>query len=421
MKSLFSLFLISFIWCQSIHELEMEKYKNQVRTGLDILISEKLELIKGKNIGLVTNQTGVDRIGIPNYKILIKLDDVHLKAIFAPEHGFFGDISAGQKIDNQSVKDLPTIYSLYGKTRKPTPVMLEDLDLIIYDIQDVGTRFYTYISTLGLVMEAAGEAGIPVIVLDRPNPLGGEKIEGPVLNMKFKSFIGMYPIPIRYGLTVGELAKMIIGEEWISAIPNLTVIEMEGWERDMYFNETGLPWINPSPNIPDLETAFLYPGMALLEAIPIVSEGRGTEQPFKWIGAPWIDGEKLAEQMNNAKLPGIVFEPVSFVPASIKGKAISPKFMNEQCYGIKSTVTDYESFKPVYTGLNLIVALNAMYQGEKIGGVIKADSQYLTKLFGDSMIYEIFYFPDPDAYHDRKYRRLSNNYEKTMKKYLLYD
>jgi len=392
-----------------------------VLPGITVFINKHVNKLAGKHVALLTNPSGVDENLVLSADILFNHPQVNLVAFFAPEHGFFGDISAGQKIDDQSVEDLPTIYSLYGKTRKPTPVMLEGLDLIIYDIQDVGARFYTYISTLGLIMEAAGEAGIPVIVLDRPNPLGGKKVEGPVLNLDFKSFVGMYPIPIRYGLTVGELAKMIIGEKWISAIPDLTVIEMEGWNRQMDFDNTGLPWINPSPNIPDLETAFLYPGMALIEAIPIVSEGRGTEQPFKWIGAPWIDGEKFAKRMNNAKLPGIAFEPVSFIPVSIKGKAISPKFVNEQCNGIKCTITDFESFKPVYTGLTTIRALNEMYQGEKIGQTLKFNEQYLTKLFGDSIIYEIFFSPNPDAYYDRKYKILLNNYEKIMEKYLLYD
>lgn len=361
MKSFLSLFLISFIWCQSIHELEMEKYKNQVRTGLDIIISEKIELINGKNIGLVTNHTGIDRNGKSNYDILMKLDNVHLKSIFSPEHGFFGNVSGGRKVDDRQLDNFPTIYSLYGKTRKPTSVMLKGLDIIIYDIQDVGARFYTYISTLGLVMEAAGEAGIPVIVLDRPNPLGGEKIEGPVLDMNFKSFVGMYPIPIRYGLTVGELAKMIIGEKWITAIPDLTVIEMEGWERDRYFNETGLPWITPSPNIPDLETAFLYPGMALLEAIPIVSEGRGTNHPFNWIGAPWINGRKLSQIMNNKNLPGVEFEPVTFTPESIPGKALNPKYEHEKCHGVSIKIIDYRQFESVLTGIHLIAAIRQLY------------------------------------------------------------
>lgn len=361
MKSFLSLFLISFIWCQSIHELEMEKYKNQVRTGLDIIISEKVKMIKEKNIGLVTNQTGIDRNGKSNYDILMKLEDVHLKSIFSPEHGFFGNVSGGKKVDDRQLDNFPTIYSLYGKTRKPTSVMLKGLDIIIYDIQDVGARFYTYISTLGLVMEAAGEAGIPVIVLDRPNPLGGEKIEGPVLDMNFKSFVGMYPIPIRYGLTVGELAKMIIGEKWITTIPDLTVIEMEGWERDRYFDETGLPWKNPSPNIPDLETAFLYPGMALLEAIPIVSEGRGTNHPFKWIGSPWINGRKLSQIMNNKNLPGVEFEPVTFTPESIPGKALNPKYEHEKCHGVFIKIIDYRQFESVLTGIHLIAAIRQLY------------------------------------------------------------
>jgi len=415
MKFLLPLFLISISLSQSIHQVEMEKYKNQIRTGLDILISENLELIKGKKIGLVTNQTGVNRIGIPNYKILMKLKDVHLKALFAPEHGLFGDIADGQKIDDQKMNNLPIIYSLYGKTRKPTPAMLEDLDIIIFDIQDIGARFYTYISTLGLVMEAAGEASIPVIVLDRPNPLGGIKIEGPVLDMNFKSFVGMYPVPIRHGLTVGELAKMIIGEKWISAIPDLTVIEMKNWERGEYFDETGLPWINPSPNITDLETAFLYPGMALIETIPNVSEGRGTDHPFKWIGAPWIDGDKLSQTMNKLNLPGVVFEPVLFTPVSISGRAVKPKFENKECSGIKCNIIDYRQFESVLTGIHLITTIGRLYP-ENL-----ENKSRISRLLGRNDLDQLSSWDiNPDELYN-SYRLSVEKYKAISKKYYLYE
>ena len=361
--------------------MEMEKYEHQVQTGLDVLINEKLEIIKGKKVGLVTNHTGVDRSGKPNYEILMQLSDVDLKAIFAPEHGFFGNVSRGQKVDDLKQDCLPVIYSLYGKTDKPTPDMFEGLDVIIYDIQDIGARFYTYISTLGLVMEAAAEADIPVIVLDRPNPLNGITIEGPVLDINYKSFVGMYPIPIRYLLTIGELAKMIIGEKWIEHVPKLTVIEMAGWERTMYYDDTGLSWISPSPNIPDLETAILYPGMCLFEGTN-VSEGRGTNYPFQYIGAPWIDSSKIIKAIEGKHIPGVVFEPISFIPISIPGKSLKPKFENEKCYGIKIILIEKKIYKSVDTAAQLLITIQELYP-EKFQW-----NDFIYKLWGNGMILE---------------------------------
>ena len=361
--------------------MEMEKYEHQVQTGLDVLINEKLEIIKGQKVGLVTNHTGVDRSGKPNYEILMQLSDVDLKTIFAPEHGFFGNVSRGQKFDDLKQDGFPVIYSLYGKTDKPTPDMFEGLDVIIYDIQDIGARFYTYISTLGLVMEAAAEADIPVIVLDRPNPLNGITIEGPVLDINYKSFVGMYPIPIRYLLTIGELAKMIIGEKWIEHVPKLTVIEMAGWERTMYYDDTGLSWISPSPNIPDLETAILYPGMCLFEGTN-VSEGRGTNYPFQYIGAPWIDSSKIIKAIEGKHIPGVVFEPISFIPISIPGKSLKPKFENEKCYGIKIILIENKIYKSVDTAVQLLKIIQELYP-EKFQW-----NDFIYKLWGNGMILE---------------------------------
>ena len=361
--------------------MEMEKYEQQVQTGLDVLINEKLEIIKSKKVGLVTNHTGVDRSGKPNYEILIQLSDVDLQAIFAPEHGFFGNVSRGQKVDDLKQDGFPIIYSLYGKTDKPTPDMFEGLDVIIYDIQDIGARFYTYISTLGLVMEAAAEANIPVIVLDRPNPLNGITIEGPVLDINYKSFVGMYPIPIRYLLTIGELAKMIIGEKWIEHVPELTVIEMAGWERTMYYDDTGLSWISPSPNIPDLETAILYPGMCLFEGTN-VSEGRGTDHPFQYIGAPWIDSSKIIKAIEGKHIPGVVFEPISFIPISIPGKSLKPKFENEKCYGIKIILLEKNIYKSVATAAQLLKTIQELYP-EKFQW-----NDFIYKLWGNEIILE---------------------------------
>jgi len=372
-------FTISIIFSQSIHQMEMEKYEYQVRTGLNVLITEKLEIIKGKKVGLVTNHTGVDRSGKPNFEILMKLSDVDLKAIFAPEHGFYGNVSRGQIVDDQEQDGLPVIYSLYGNTRKPTLEMLDGLDLIIYDIQDIGARFYTYISTLGLVMEAAAEAGIPVIVLDRPNPLGGLKIEGPVLDLKYSSFVGMYPIPIRYGLTIGELAKMIVGEKWIKSIPELYVVRMQNWRRKMTFDETGLPWIKPSPNIPDLETAIIYPGMCLLEATNM-SEGRGTFQPFKKIGSPWYYDE-ITMDMNGMKLSGVTFKKIKFTPKSIKGMSENPKYLNQKCVGLKTIILDQSNYNSVETGIKFLYIAQIMTARS-----FSVNSKSMNRLWGNNQL-----------------------------------
>lgn len=360
MKLFVHLFLAVFLFGQSIHQLQMEGHRSIVHSGLDVFISEHLEMVKGKRVGLITNHSGIDQNGKNNYEIFMQLVDVDLKAIFAPEHGFFGNISAGQKVDDLKNDHIPKVYSLYGNTRKPTSKMLDGLDVIIYDIQDVGARFYTYISTLGLVMEAAGEAGIPVVILDRPNPLGGEVIDGPTMLLKYMSFVGMYPIPIQYGLTPGELANMIVAENWIGSTPELTVIKMTGWKRNMSFIDTGMPWVPPSPNIPDMETAIRYPGLCLIEGTN-VSEGRGTEHPFKYIGAPWIDSSTLIRSLNQKKLNGVSFKIVSFTPISIPGKALDPKFENELCHGIDIHVTDRITYEPVKTGIEIIRSIHQLY------------------------------------------------------------
>jgi len=369
---LFLLTLFSITYSQehpSIHQQQLEQFNGQnmppverihVLNGLDVLLNEEIDLINHKTIGLVTNHTGVNRNGIPNYELLIRLVDVNLKTIFAPEHGFYGNVSAGIKILNQSKENFPTIFSLYGDTRKPTKEMLEGLDIIIYDMQDVGARFYTYISTLGLVMESAAEANIPVMVLDRPNPLGGTKVAGPVLDLAHKSFVGMYPIPNRYGLTVGEIAKMIGGEKWIQPVPEIIVIKMNGWKRNLYYHETDLPWTPPSPNIPDVETAVIYSGMCMVEGTN-VSEGRGTNHPFKWVGAPWIDGKKLSRALIKTHLAGVTFRPISFTPVSMPGKSLYPKYEEERCGGIEVNILNYRQFEPILTAIQVLSTIHELY------------------------------------------------------------
>jgi len=378
----------------SIHQEQLEKYKVKlnpiiekihVLTGLDVLLEKKPYVIQGKSIALVTNHSGIDRFGVPNYKKLMNMNDVDLKVIFSPEHGLFGEADAGKKVTySKNNLNLPKVISLYGKTRKPSIEMLDGIDLIIYDIQDIGARFYTYITTLGLVMESAGELGITVIVLDRPNPIRGDIIEGPILELDYQTFVGYYPIPIRYGGTVGDLGNKIIQGKWISPIPELKIINMEGWKNNLWFDETDLPWVKPSPNIPDLETAIIYAGMCIIEGTNL-SEGRGTQKPFKQIGAPWVDGKILSQKLNKYKLPGVVFKPVLFTPISIPGMSTYPKFQDEKCSGIEIIIVDRNNYNSVNTGIFTLFTLYSMYSKN-----ITFKAKHLNRLWGsDQLLKEI--------------------------------
>ena len=401
---IFFIFITNLLVAQayeSIHQLQSKYYssistppvdKVHIKTGIDILLDKKQNLIADKRIALVTNQTGVDQYGVANYKRLMDLENTKLEVVFSPEHGIFGETDK-EVTYNDGIKNLPKIYSLYGAVRKPTREMLDGIDIIIYDIQDIGARFYTYISTLGLVMEAAAELDIPVLVLDRPNPIRGDIVEGPILDIEYQSFIGKYPIPIRYGWTVAELAEKIIQENWINPTPQLTVIPMEGWNTSLWYDETTLPWIKPSPNIPNLETALIYPGMCLLEGTNM-SEGRGTNHPFQWFGAPWIDSRVLSQKLNNLKLSGVVFVPKSFTPISIPGVADKPKYENQLCYGIEIRVIDRNKFNSVKSGVNILKTINEMYPDSLI---IK--EKRLNKLWGsDTLLKEL------------KEKKVSNNF-----------
>ena len=374
-----------------IHQSQSIYFKNKpepltekikVLNGIDVLLKKKLHFIQSRKIALVTNHSGVDKNLVPNYKRLMEVEDVELKVIFSPEHGLFGESEAGEKINYTELKELPKVISLYGGTRKPSAEMLDGVNLIIYDIQDIGARFYTYISTLGLVMEAGAELGIPVLVLDRPNPIRGDIIEGPILDIKYQSFVGQYPIATRYGGTVGELAKKIIKNKWITSLPELEIIKMEGWQPNAWFDQTDLPWVAPSPNIPDLKTAIIYPGMCLFEGTN-VSEGRGTPNPFKWIGAPWIDGKKLSQTLNNFNLPGVVFVPKSFIPVETPGKSENPKFKNQKCHGIEVWVTDRDQYKSIDVGVLTLFSIYNMYPND-----IKIRESGLNRLWGSSELYK---------------------------------
>jgi uncharacterized protein YbbC (DUF1343 family)/CubicO group peptidase (beta-lactamase class C family) len=330
----------------------------QVLTGIDVLERDGFKQLAGLRIGLVTNQTGRDRAGRSTIDVLFKAPGVKLSALFSPEHGIRG--LADEKVsDTRDEQTGLTIFSLYGESRRPKAEQLKDLDALVYDIQDVGVRFYTYISTLGYVMEEAGKARLPVFVLDRPNPINGNDVEGPIADADKLSFTAYHALPVRHGLTVGELARLYNDERHINA--DLRVIKMEGWRRAMWFDATGLVWINPSPNMRSLTEAALYPGIGLLETTNL-SVGRGTDTPFEIIGAPWLDGQKLASYLNARRIAGVRFIPVRFSPRS-------SVFKNEECGGINLVITNRTQFRSVLTGLEIAVALHSLFPADwKVDG-----------------------------------------------------
>lgn len=329
----------------------------KVLTGSDLLLTKHFDLIKGKKLGLVVNHTALLSDGRHLADVLHETKSVKLVALFGPEHGVRGD-TTGPVVDGIDAKTGVPVHSLYGKINKPTPKMLRGVDILIYDIQDVGARFYTYISTLGHIMEAAAEHGIPVIVLDRPNPIAGTYVDGPVRHDTLKSFVAFGKIPIAHGMTVGELAMMYNGEGWLEngIKADLHVIQMENWKRTMWYDETGLRWIRPSPNMPTLATATVYTGTCLFEGVNI-SEGRGTKRPFEYIGAPWIDAIRVIGQLKNAPLQGVKFRPIEFTPAQAPHNARPPKYNGELCKGIFVIATDRTAFEPVQVGLYLLWAI----------------------------------------------------------------
>lgn len=340
--------------------------KREVKAGLDVLLEKHIDLLEGKKVGIITNQTGISSNGEHIVDILSRHPGISISALFAPEHGIRGDLPDATEM--ASYIDERTgirVWSLYGQNLKPTAEMLEDVNVLIYDIQDVGARFYTFISTMGLAMEAAAEYGIKFIVLDRPNPINGLTIEGPIMEEQYFSFVGQYPIPVRHGMTSGEMARMIKGEEWIEGKDrlDLRVIPMQGWKREMWYDDTGLPWVKPSPNIPSILAATVYPGFCLVEALN-VSEGRGTMRPFEQFGAPWIESFELARAMNEYSLPGIHFRPITYTPVSIPGAATWNKYTNQEIHGLDVIITDRERLRSLQVMVYLFITLKKLYPEE---------------------------------------------------------
>ena len=325
-----------------------------VLNGIDVLEKENFKSLENLKIGLVTNQTGRDLSGAATIDVLKNAPNVKLTALFSPEHGIRGELDQEGIKDSIDAKSGLPVYSLYGETRRPKPEQLKDLDAIVYDIQDIGARFYTYTATLKNVLEEAAKAGKPVYILDRPNPINGVDVEGSLADEDKLSFTAAHTIPVRYGLTIGELGLMMNSERKIGA--NVQVIKMENWSRSMWFDETNQTWINPSPNMRSLTEATLYPGIGLLETTN-VSVGRGTDTPFEVVGAPYIDGRNLAEYLNERNIKGVRFVPVKFKPnASV--------FKDENLGGINLIITDRNAFETVETGIEIAAALRKLYPNE---------------------------------------------------------
>jgi beta-N-acetylhexosaminidase len=319
----------------------------RVTTGLEVLLDEGHSLVDGKRIGLITNHTAIDRTLRSAIDLLHNDPRFELVHLYGPEHGVRGDAQAGDKVgaERDPETGLP-VDSLYGATRKPTPEMLEGIDVLLFDIQDGGARFYTYISTMALAMESANEAGIPFVVLDRPNPISGNHIEGPILDPQYESFVGIHPIATRHGLTMGELAHLFAADRgW----PEPQVIRMRGWTREMWFDDTGLSFVQASPNLPTLDSLTVYTGTCIFEATTL-SEGRGTTRPFEYIGAPWVNAVELVADLRSRDLPGVGFRPASFVP-------MFSKHQGETCHGLQLHVFDREAFRPVEVGVHLVHAM----------------------------------------------------------------
>lgn len=405
---LFAICMLSFgiVSSKSVTAVK-EKKKQKVSPGIEVLLKEEKNVLSGKKVGLITNPTGIDSKLTSIVDLLHDDPDINLTALFGPEHGVRGDAQAGASIEYyiDEKTGLP-VYSLYGKTKKPTPEMLKDVEVLVFDIQDVGTRYYTYIYTMAYAMEAAKENDIPFIVLDRPNPQGGESVDGPVLEPEFSSFVGLYPIPLKHGMTVGELATLFNKEFKIGA--DLKVIKMKGWKRDMDYDDTGLPFVLPSPNMPTVSTTFVYPATGLIEGTN-VSEGRGTTKPFELIGAPYINSDELAGKLNALRLPGVKFRAASFTPTF-------SKHAGKLSHGVEIYITDREEFKAVPTGLHIIKTIQDLYPGDfeflaaNNFNLLIGNGWIMSRIKEGSTVNEIL----------KEYQVKQDAFKKVRKNYLLY-
>jgi len=417
MKNIFlSAFLFFFIMNSASAQNKTENPK--VMTGIEVLRSEHFKQLEGKRIGLITNATGVDHNLKSTIDILNRTKNVHLVALFGPEHGIRGTESAGKHVTGSvdPVTHLP-VYSLYGKTRKPSKKMLKGLDALVYDIQDIGVRSYTYISTLGLAMEAAANNGLEFYVLDRPDPLGGEKIEGSIVHRGYFSFVSEYPIPYVYGLTTGELARLINNEGMLPGGKkcDLKVIKMKGWHRKMTFKDTGLPWVPTSPHIPHKDTPMYYVGTGILGELGVISEGVGYTLPFQMLAATWMDGMEVAHKMNALHLPGVMFRPTTF-------KAYYGIHKGQILNGVQVYIINYKKVNLMSLQFYLMQINHELYPGKNpFKKASKSRIKMFDKVMGTSNIRKMFtkHFKYSDI---RSYLNQDiSTFKKLSEKYYLYD
>lgn len=371
--------ILILIRVMQLYSLECDiSTQQRVKLGNERALFIFPEKLNGQRLGLVINHTSLLPDKTPIVSAFLK-NGIKIQAIFSPEHGFTGQQEGGLTVEDSFFADIP-VFSLYGKTKKPTPEQIQNIDAFVYDIQDVGTRFYTYITTMKYVLEAAAEAHKSVYILDRPNPVGGILVEGPALKEKYRSFIGACPIPIRYGLTSGELALMMRGEGWVPENVDLHVIKMENWHRIYFWKDTGLLWTPTSPNIPTAETAIAYPGTGLLGSL-FLNQGLGTPRPFLQFGASWLDNEALITTLKGKHTAGIELEALTYTPVSLPGKVLHPAYENRLCEGIRIRVLEPEKFRSVHFTLALIKALK-----EQRGANLSVKSDSLNLHFGDDIL-----------------------------------
>ncbi|MFA6597159.1 MAG: DUF1343 domain-containing protein [Ignavibacteriaceae bacterium] len=392
--------------------------KVNIVTGADLILSEYPDFVEGRNLGIVTNHTAVLSNGKHLIDALYSSEyRIKITALFGPEHGLRGQAQAGEKVENFiDEKTQAPIYSLYGKDKKPTKEMLKNVNLLLFDMQDVGARFYTYLSTLYYTIQAAAENHIPILVLDRPNPIGGVYVDGPIRQDSLSSFVGIAPIPIAHGMTFGELANYFNEEHLLgnNLHADLTVLKIKNWKRTYFYDDLNLPWIKPSPNITDLNTALLYPGTCLIEGTNI-SEGRGTELPFLTIGAPFINGKKLVKALQVYKFKGLSFKETSFTPQDIPNVAVNPKYEGKLCSGIAIKVTDKRKVESVKFGIALLSVLHKLYPKE-----FSFKEKSIDLLSGDTKIRkQILQNVAPTKIY-KSYQKELAKFKETRKKYLLY-
>ncbi len=377
-----------------------------VLPGIDVLLRGDAGVLRGRRVGLITNHTGLTADGRSSIDVLHEHADLDLVALFGPEHGLRGTAQAGERVSSgRDEKTGLPVHSLYGETQRPTPEMLREVDVLVFDIQDIGTRYYTYIWTMALSMKAAAENGKRFVVLDRPNPIGGQHTHGNIADSTHLTFVGLYPVPMRHGLTVGEMARLINAEHRIGA--DLTVIPAEGWRRDMWYEATGLPWVAPSPNMPSLESATHYPGTCLFEGTNL-SVGRGTSLAFQQIGAPWLNADEVARRLNARGLSGVRFDAVTFTPAN-PGDG---KFGGRAIPGIRLVITDRSTYDPTTAGISALIEINAAH-----GDSLTFRAAHFDRLAGNARVREDILRGASLAEvtggwraEVERFRRVSNNY-----------